>query len=227
MAPTPLNRDPGTARRIDLLVVDRAVLRPGGAPVTAGVLAILAEVFGAYFDGAHLAGSPARPAVELTVSRSADGSRKRPSRNDFHNVAVPLHPEIADRAERAATIADEIRAARRRDGTPQRRAQRRAAAVTPPVLRALAARLQAQAPPPAEVAGLAVVSSVYRGPADLTLGGGAVLFTAGFPALSAVHGLTVGVHGLGETVTLSLTSSPAVVPDADRLIALSVDALSS
>ncbi len=73
---------------------------------------------------------------------------------------------------------------------------------------------------PARVAGAAVVSSVNRGPADLTLAGGRVLFTAGFPALSAAHALTIGVHGIGDAVTVSVTTSPSVVPEAGRFIGL-------
>jgi hypothetical protein len=48
---------------------------------------------------------------------------------------------------------------------------------------------------PNSIAGHTVVSSVYRGPADLTFGGGRVLFTTGFPAIGAVMNLTHGVHG--------------------------------
>ncbi|MFZ2510552.1 MAG: hypothetical protein WAW85_05610, partial [Gordonia sp. (in: high G+C Gram-positive bacteria)] len=96
------------------------------------------------------------------------------------------------------------------------------AALTPPVLRALAVRLAhggGRAPgdtPPGGVSGALVVSSVNRGPADLTLAGGTAVFTAGFPALSGVHLASLGVHGLGETITVALTTDPDRV-DADHL----------
>jgi hypothetical protein len=60
-----------------------------------------------------------------------------------------------------------------------------------------------------------VVSSVYRGPADLTFGGGRVLFTAGFPAIGAVMNLTHGVHGIGDTITISVHADASVLPDID------------
>ncbi|SHX86808.1 acyltransferase, WS/DGAT/MGAT [Mycobacteroides abscessus subsp. abscessus] len=78
---------------------------------------------------------------------------------------------------------------------------------------------------PPTVAGNTVVSSVVRGAADLVLGGGRVAFTAGFPALSPVMGLTHGVHGIGDTVTVSVHTSAAVLPDADHYEALLAGAL--
>jgi hypothetical protein len=69
---------------------------------------------------------------------------------------------------------------------------------------------------PASVIGNTVVSSVFRGADDLEFGGGRVRFTAGFPALSPAMGLTHGVHGIGDTVTVSVTTSSALMPDLDR-----------
>ncbi|WP_440713707.1 hypothetical protein [Gordonia sp. FQ] len=221
MAATALNRVPGPGRRIDMVVVDAARLTRDGASVTTSVLALLADVLPAYLGTAD----PGL-AVELTVGRGS-GKRKSHARNDFHNVTIGLQPHIADRGRRAEAIAGEIAAARSRDREPARRAGRWADDLAPPVLRALAARLTAAAPAPERVAGATVVSSVHRGPADLTLGGGTVLFTAGFPALSAAHALTVGVHGIGDAVTLSFTTSPDVVEDADRLIGLVRTAISA
>lgn len=63
--------------------------------------------------------------------------------------------------------------------------------------------------------GNTVVSSVFRGAADLRLGGGTVQFTAGFPALSPAMGLTHGVHGIGDTVTITVVAGTAAVPDLD------------
>ena len=44
-----------------------------------------------------------------------------------------------------------------------------------------------------------------------SLAGGRVRLTAGFPALSAVHALTHGVHGIGDAVTVSVLADPDVV----------------
>ncbi len=69
-----------------------------------------------------------------------------------------------------------------------------------------------------------MVSSVYRGPADLSFGGSRVLFTAGFPALSPMMGLTHGVHGIGDTVAVSVHADPAVI-DVDQYLTRLSDAL--
>ena len=61
------------------------------------------------------------------------------------------------------------------------------------------------------VAGHTVVSSVNRGRADLRFGGAPVAFTAGFPALSPVMSLTHGVHGIGDTVAISIRADPVNV----------------
>jgi hypothetical protein len=57
---------------------------------------------------------------------------------------------------------------------------------------------------PTQVAGNTVVSSVNRGPADLSFGGATVALTAGYPALSPAMALTHGVHGIGGTVAISV-----------------------
>ncbi|WP_448221616.1 WS/DGAT domain-containing protein [Gordonia iterans] len=170
------------------------------------------------------------PSTELRSHESKPPTKKRSvsqPRNDFHNVTIRLRPNL-ERPERVAAVAVEIadaRAGDRRSGLAAW-AQRRAAEITPPVLRALAARLSATGEAPSYVAGATVVSSVNRGPADLTLDGGEVLFTAGFPALSAAHAMTIGLHGLGSTVTISVTSDPDAVPDAATVIGLLTKAIS-
>ena len=85
-----------------------------------------------------------------------------------------------------------------------------------PVLRWGVGRFDPAARPGA-VSGHTVVSSVNRGPADLTFGGHRVLFTAGYPALSPVMGLTHGVHGIGDTVAISVPADPTTVEVEDYL----------
>lgn len=137
----------------------------------------------------------------MTLARRPTAGR----RNNFHTVAIDLHAD-ADRAARAGLIAEQIEQARRRDDATARALARRAAGLVPAVLGSLAVRLAQQAPPPTRVAGTTVVSSVNRGRDDLTLGGQRVLFTAGFPALSTVHGLTHGIHGIGDRITVSIAA---------------------
>jgi hypothetical protein len=63
----------------------------------------------------------------------------------------------------------------------------------------------------ATVTGHTVVSSVNRGPADLSFGGHPVVLTAGYPAMSPMMGITHGVHGIGGRVALSVHADPSVV----------------
>ena len=67
------------------------------------------------------------------------------------------------------------------------------------------------------VTGNTVVSSVNRGAADLSFGGRAVRLTAGYPALSPMMSLTHGVHGIGDTVAVSVHADSANV-DVDRYL---------
>ncbi|MGW9264217.1 WS/DGAT domain-containing protein, partial [Gordonia terrae] len=77
------------------------------------------------------------------------------------------------------------------------------------------------------VTGVSVVSSVNRGAADLHLDGGEILFTTGFPALSPAQGLTHGVHGIGDRIAISVTTSPDVMDDVDRYVELLARAVGS
>ncbi|WP_235831316.1 WS/DGAT domain-containing protein [Gordonia zhaorongruii] len=217
---TRLNTDPGDHRVLRTLTVPADRVRPGGAPVTAGALAVLAEVLPG-FVGAPDAG----PVVELTVAfddphvgaSPPDDSQPDQDpgplpRNRFQTVGMSLHTEVPDRAERAQLIAADIRAARRRVNAPSRVAEREVAAAAPAVLASAAVRMRRDAPRPSHVSGATMVSSVDRGPADLVFAGCPVVFTAGFPALSRVHGMTHGVHGIGGAVTISVCAGgPAAV----------------
>jgi hypothetical protein len=58
---------------------------------------------------------------------------------------------------------------------------------------------------------------VYRGPADLSFGGRPVRYTAGFPALSPMQSLTHGVHGIGDTVAISVHADSVTVDVDDYL----------
>ena len=214
---TRLNVSPGPGRRIDMIVTEVDAVRRDGYSVTVGALTLLADVLADYLPDSE------RIAVELPVARTP---RRRPNGNDFHNVGVDLHADIADPEARARAIADDIAAARAKDEREARRAQRRAADVTPASLRALAVRQTDLWSSPENVTGVTVVSSVNRGPADLTLAGGHVLFTAGFPALSPAHAMTIGIHGIGSTITFSITTGSAVDDDGEfaRLLAAALGA---
>ncbi|WP_420039205.1 hypothetical protein [Gordonia sp. MP11Mi] len=217
-APVPLTRgntDPGATRELRTLTMPVAAAKAGGRSVTAGVLAGIADILPGFLD------APARDAcAEVTVAFADRPEAQVLARNRFQTAGVNLHADERDRARRAGLIGDELAAARRRIDSAALVASRRAAGAAPAVLAAVAVRLGADAPPPAAVSGWTVVSSVNRGPADLTFAGGRVLLTAGFPALSCVHSLTHGVHGIGDTVTVSVCAGGTIATDVDRYMTL-------
>ena len=68
------------------------------------------------------------------------------------------------------------------------------------------------------VTGNTVVSSVNRGARDLRFGDARVLATAGFPGLSPMMGLTHGVHGIGDTIAVSVHAAESAIGDIDAYI---------
>ncbi|WP_040832920.1 WS/DGAT domain-containing protein [Nocardia brevicatena] len=136
-------------------------------------------------------------------------------RNNYRSLGVDLCAGESDLRRRAAAIAEVLAARRSRAVHPLLAVQDAVTAAVP----ALVHRRDVQRFPietiPGTVAGHTVLSSVDRGPADLTFGGAPVRFTAGFPALGSVMHLTHGLHGLGGTVTFSVHADPAAVPDID------------
>ncbi|CAJ1498045.1 DUF1298 domain-containing protein [[Mycobacterium] burgundiense] len=197
------NARPDGPRRIRTLVVDRAVLRRRSTVTVAALLAI----------GTALAGH-LRARGEDTAALGAEVPMAKPglrlSHNHFRNIGVGLYPGEPE-AVRAARIAADLR------GGPQR-AQHPAALAADDALAAVPAGLLrwgvGKFDPrvrSALVTGNTVVSSVDRGPADLRLGAAGVLLTASYPALSPMMGLTHGVHGLGDTVALSVHAADSVL----------------
>ncbi|WHU48718.1 hypothetical protein QNM97_06925 [Gordonia sp. L191] len=222
VAPTSINGSPGRGRELRTLTVSADVLTARGGTVTVGALTAISDALPRFL------GDPSMPVtITLTVARRrAATDPNTGSRNDFRTVGIDLHTDIADLDGRASAIAAEIARARDEHMTPERAAARRAEHATPAPLRILGARQAGAAQLPERIDGISVVSSVDRGPADLTLGGGSrSVITAGFPALSPVHGLNHGVHGLGARVTLSVIAAPCRCPDIDRYLALLTEAL--
>lgn len=164
---------------------------------------------------AGIVGADAPFTVELTIGRTGNTH----ARNDFFTAAIDTYPQIVDPTQRAAAIAASIDAARRRDGSPGRVASRHAAASTPALLMRWGAAAFDPRVTSSTVTGHTVVSSVNRGSADLVLGVGRVRFTAGFPALSSMQGLTHGVHGIGSKVAISVATSRSVLSDVDTYVA--------
>ena len=46
-----------------------------------------------------------------------------------------------------------------------------------------------------------------------------MLLTAGYPALSPAMGLTHGVHGIGDTIAISVHAAESAIGDIDEYLA--------
>jgi hypothetical protein len=201
------NNRPAGTRLLRTLVRRRAELR--GPTVTVAVLAGISVALSGHLcargEDASMLGAEvpmAKPGVPH-------------AHNHFRNVGVGLYPAAADRARR---IAADLESQRRRGEHPAFAVSDRAVAAVPaPLLRWGIKQFDVDVR--SNVAtGNTVVSSVNRGAADLRFGGCPVILTAGYPALSPMMGLTHGVHGIGETVAISVHTAESVMPDVDEYV---------
>lgn len=192
------------------LLIERGRLRH--PTVTVAALVAIAEALGGYLADRGQDISRLGAEVPMALPRWPES----PANNNFRNVGIGLYPELGP-AARAERIGAELAAHRRRGEHPATRASAAAFAAVPAALLRWGVRRFDPAARSASVTGNTVVSSVDRGAADLTFGGAAVRFTAGFPALSPMMSLTHGVHGLGDTVAVSVTGDSAVVDVQDYL----------
>lgn len=197
------NARPGSARAVRTLVRHRSQL--AGPTVSVAVLAAVSAALCAHLGGA--AGS-----LNAEVPMAKPGVRL--AHNHFRNVAVGLYPELSWDARTARIMADLAGARRRTEHPAARSADRAFAAVPAALLRWGVAQFDPDARP-TMVSGNTVVSSVNRGPTDLHFGDAPALLTAGYPALSPAMGLTHGVHGLGDTVAISIHAAESAITDID------------
>jgi hypothetical protein len=190
--PQGTNARPDGVRSLRTLVRHRAQLR--GPTVTVGVLAAVATALSGLLGDAADTLAAEVPMAKPGVPQA---------RNHFGNVVVGLYPKLAldVRAERIAT---DLANARRRFEHPATRAADRAFAAVPAALLRWGVGQFDPELRSVRVAGNTVVSSVNRGAADLNFGDARVVLTAGYPALSPMMGLTHGVHGIGDTVAISV-----------------------
>jgi hypothetical protein len=197
------NARPAGTRSLRTLVRHRSQLR--GPTVTVAVLAAVSGALsGLLGDGA------ASLVAEVPMAKPGVPQ----AHNHFANVTVGLYPEL-DRQDRLERIAADLADARRRSQHPAVRAADRAfAAVPAPLLRWGVSHFDPDVRP-SQVSGNTVVSSVFRGPGDLRFGAAPVLLTAGYPPLSPVMGLVHGVHGIGDTVAISVHAAESAVGDID------------
>jgi WS/DGAT C-terminal domain len=202
------NARPDGARSVRTLVRHRSQLP--GPTVTVGVLAAVSTALSGLLGGAANSLGAEVPMAKPGVPQA---------HNHFGNVVVGLYPEL-DLDARVERIATDLANGRRRFAHPAARSADRAFAALPAALLRWGVSLFDPDVRPAQVAGNTVVSSVNRGPADLSFGAAPVVLTAGYPALSPVMGLTHGVHGIGDTVAISVHAAESAIVDIDAYLKL-------
>jgi WS/DGAT C-terminal domain len=205
--PLSTNARPAGARTMRTLARHRSQLR--GPTVT---VAALAAVSGA------LSGLLGDAAASLVAEVPMAKPGVPQAHNHFFNVTVGLYPDLS-RPARLERIAADLADARRRSRHPAARAADQAfAAVPAPLLRWGIGHFDPDVRP-SQVSGNTVLSSVFRGPDDLRFGDAPVLLTAGYPALSPAMGLTHGVHGIGDTIAISVHAAESAIGDIDEYLA--------
>ena len=203
------NAHPGGARSIRTVVRNRAQLP--GPTVTVGVLAAVSTALAGRLR--ELGDDPSTLGAEVPMAKAG----VRQAHNHFSNVGVGLYPELGA-GERAARIAEDLAQRRRRAAHPAMRAASQAfAAVPAPLLRWGVGQFNPLLRSPTAT-GNTVVSSVNRGPADLRFGELPVVMTAGYPGLSPMIGLTHGVHGIGDTIAVSVHAAESAIGDVDAYV---------
>ena len=201
------NARPAGARSLRTLVRHRSQLR--GPTVT---VAALAAVSGAL--SGHLGGAAASLGAEVPMAKPGLPQ----AHNHFFNVTVRLYPEL-NRQHRIERIGADLADARSRSRHPAAGAADRAFAAVPAPLLRWGISLFDPDVRPSQVSGNTVVSSVFRGPGDLRFGDTGVLLTAGCPTLSPAMGLVHGVHGIADTVAVSVHAAESAIGDIDDYVA--------
>jgi hypothetical protein len=204
------NTPPAGTRSVRTLIRHRD--RLACPTVTVGVLCAVSTALSEHLRA--MGDDPSTLGAEVPMAKTV----AREANNHYGNVGVGLYPELGI-GERAMRIAADLADRRRRAQHPAMRADSRAYAAMPaPLLRWGVARFDPTVRSPV-VTGNTVVSSVNRGQADLRFGGAPVAFTAGYPALSPMMGLTHGVHGMGDTVAVSVHAAESAIGDVDEYVA--------
>ena len=179
-----------------------------GPTVTIGVLAAVSAALSGHLR--ELGDDPSLLGAEVPMASSGP----RLAHNHFGNVGVGLYPDV-ETGLRARRIAAELYQRRRRAAHPAMRAESAAFASVPaPILRWGVKQFDPEVRSPT-VTGNTVVSSVNRGAKDLRFGDAPVVLTAGFPGQSPMMGLTHGVHGIGDTIAISVQAAESAIGDVD------------
>lgn len=206
--PLATNNRPAGARAVRTLVRRRSELN--GPTVTVAVLSAVSTALSEYLD---------EPCDALGAEVPMAKAGARLAQNHFGNIPVGLYPHL-DPDARCERIATEIGTGRLRGRHLASVTADRAFAATPAALLHWGIGHFDPDVRPDRVTGNTVVSSVHRGAADLRFGAVPVLLTTGFPALSPAMGLTHGVHGIGDTVVVSVHAAASAIGDIDVYLRL-------
>ncbi|HET6733091.1 WS/DGAT domain-containing protein [Mycobacterium sp.] len=202
------NDVPSGARTLRTVVVPASQI--AGPTITVGAMAAIAQALSGYL----------RARGEDTSQLAAEVLMAKPgvryAYNHFDAVGVGLHPDAGSLAERLALIARDLRTSRIHHEHPAFAANERVFAAVPAPLRWWGVKRLNPDARPTMVRGNTAVSSVHRGPADLHFGGCPVTMTCGYPSLSPVMGLTHGLHGIGDTLAVSVNTTESVITDLDE-----------
>jgi hypothetical protein len=201
------NSLPAGARTVRTLLRRREQLR--GPTVTVAALAAVSGALAGYLGDAAATLIAEVPMAKIDVPQA---------HNHFSNVTVGLYPGLERQARVERIAADLADARRRAQHSAARAADRAFAAVPAPLLHWGVGQFDPDVRP-AQVSGNTVVSSVFRGPGDLRFGAAPVLLTAGNPALSPAMGLAHGVHGIGDTVAVTVHAAESAIGDVDDYLA--------
>jgi hypothetical protein len=203
------NARPEGVRSIRTVTRNRAQIP--GPTVTVGVLAAVSTALSGHLS--ELGDDTSRLGAEVPMAKA--GARQ--SHNHFGNVGVDLYPEL-EYGERATRITEQLECRRRRAAHPAMVAANQAFASVPaPLLRWGVGKFDPDVRSPT-VIGNTVVSSVNRGAADLSFGDAPVVVTAGYPGLSPMMGVTHGVHGIGDTIAVSVHAAESAIGDIDAYV---------
>jgi len=203
------NTRPAGMRSIRTVIRNRAQLP--GPTVTVGVLAAVSTALAAHLR--ELGDDPSTLGAEVPMAKA--GVRK--AHNHFGNVAVGLYPDLEIDARTAKIIGD-MADRRHRAAHPAMLAASQASAAVPASLLRWGVKQFDPTLRSPTVTGNTVVSSVNRGPADLHFGTLPVVLTAGYPGLSPMMGLTHGVHGIGDTIAVSVHAAESAIGDVDAYV---------
>jgi hypothetical protein len=203
------NARPDGVRSIRTVMRNRTEIP--GPTITVGVLAAVSAALSEHLR--ELGDDPSALGAEVPMAKAG----VRQAHNHFGNVGVGLYPELGF-DERVSRIADDLACRRRRAAHPAMIAASRASAAVPAPLLRWGVKQFDPSLRSLVVTGNTVVSSVNRGAADLHFGDAPVVLTAGYPGLSPMMGVTHGVHGIGDTIAISVHAAESAIGDIDAYV---------